>query len=53
MADAALDQVEYEEFAARHIARGRSILGLFPATPASRAEYDTWVAAGRPELPEN
>jgi regulator of RNase E activity RraA len=53
VADAALDQVEYEEFAARHIARGRSILGLFPATAASRAEYDTWVAASRPDLPEN
>ena len=46
----ALDAVEYEAFAALHIARGRSILGLFPATPASRAEYDNWVAAGRPSL---
>ncbi|TFW32906.1 dimethylmenaquinone methyltransferase [Massilia horti] len=46
----ALDAVEYEEFAAQHIARGRSILGLFPATMESRAEYDTWVAAGRPPL---
>lgn len=50
VADAALDAVEYEDFAARHIARGRSIFGLFPATPDSRAEYDTWVAAGRPEM---
>ncbi|MCG2621398.1 ribonuclease activity regulator RraA [Arthrobacter sp. I2-34] len=50
VADEALDAVEYEEFAARHIANGRSIFGLFPATPQSRAEYDEWVAAGRPEV---
>lgn len=50
VADEALDAVEYEEFAALHIARGRSIFGLFPATAASREEYDTWVAAGRPPI---
>ncbi|GHT80460.1 ribonuclease activity regulator RraA [Betaproteobacteria bacterium] len=50
VAERALDAVEYEAFAALHIARGRSIFGLFPATPASRAEYDQWVAAGRPAL---
>ena len=50
VADESLDAVEYEEFAALHIVRGRSILGLFPATPESRAEYDDWVAAGRPAL---
>jgi len=33
-----------------HIARGRPILGLFPATPESRKEYEQWVAAGRPAL---
>ncbi len=41
---------EYEQFAAQHIARGRSIFGLFPATPASKAEYDAWVTQGRPSL---
>jgi len=46
----ALDAAEYEEFAALHIARGRPILGLFPATPESRKEYEQWVAAGRPAL---
>lgn len=46
----ALDAVEYEEFAAQNIALGRPILGLFPATAQSRAEYDQWVAAGRPPL---
>jgi regulator of RNase E activity RraA len=50
VADEALAAVEYEAFAARHLALGRSIFGLFPATPESRAEYDAWVAAGRPEL---
>lgn len=50
VADEALDAVEYEEFAALHIANGRSIFGLFPATAKSRAEYDEWVAAGRPEV---
>jgi len=50
VAEQALDTFEYEEFAAKHIARGRSIFGLFPATPESRVEYDKWVAAGRPEL---
>jgi hypothetical protein len=33
-----------------HIQRGRSIFGLFPATPESRLEYEDWVAAGRPAL---
>ena len=42
--------VDYEVFAAAHIARGRSIFGLFPATAESRQEYERWVAAGRPSL---
>ena len=50
IAEEALDAAEYEQFAEQHIARGRSIFGLFPATPESRKEYDGWVAAGRPPL---
>ena len=50
IADEALDAVEYEEFAALNIALGRSIFGLFPATPESRQEYERWVSAGRPSL---
>lgn len=46
----AADQTAYEEFAALELRRGRSLFGLFPATPESRLEYDTWVAAGRPGL---
>lgn len=50
VADEAFAAAEYEAFAAAHIARGRSIFGLFPATPESRVEYAQWVAAGRPAL---
>jgi regulator of RNase E activity RraA len=48
VADEALAAVQYEEFAALEIARGRSILEVFPATAQSRDEYEIWVAAGRP-----
>lgn len=41
---------DYEVFVAAHLKRGRSIFGLFPATAASRGEYEHWVAAGRPPL---
>jgi len=50
VADEAFAAVQYEEFAAAHLRRGRSIFGLFPATPESKAEYERWVAAGRPSL---
>ena len=50
LVDECLDATDYETFVAAHVRRGRSILGLFPATPESRAEYDQWVAAGRPSL---
>jgi regulator of RNase E activity RraA len=41
---------DYEMFVAAHIRRGRSIFGLFPPTPASLSEYESWVANGRPNL---
>ena len=41
---------DYEAFVAMHIRRGRSIFGLFPATPESTAEYQIWVKAGRRTL---
>ncbi|QDL37372.1 ribonuclease activity regulator RraA [Rhodoferax sediminis] len=41
---------DYEAFVSMHIRRGRSIFGLFPATPESTQEYQRWVAAGRPAL---
>ena len=46
----AANSAEYEVFVAAHLRRGRSIFGLFPATAASRDEFDKWVAAGRPPL---
>jgi regulator of RNase E activity RraA len=50
VADEAFAAVQYEEFAAAHLRRGRSIFGLFPATAESKAEYERWVAAGRPSF---
>ena len=52
VADDAIDAVEYEAFAELQIAHGRSIFEVFPATEASRREYDAWAAAGRPVLEE-
>ena len=45
----ARDTEAYEQFAATRVAAGRSIFGLFPATEASRREYERWAAAGRPD----
>jgi regulator of RNase E activity RraA len=50
VAEEAFAAVQYEEFVAAHLRRGRPIFGLFPATAESRAEYERWVAAGRPDL---
>lgn len=33
---------DYEVFAAAKVAEGRSIFGLFPATPESRNEFEAW-----------
>jgi len=49
VAEECLDVAAYEAFVSRELKRGRSIFDLFPATPESRAEYDAWVAQGRPE----
>lgn len=45
----AAEAAAYEVFVAARLREGRSIFGLFPATAESRAEYETWVAAGRPQ----
>ena len=50
VAEEAFAAVEYEEFVTAHLRRGRSIFGLFPATSDSKAEYDRWVATGRPSI---
>jgi regulator of RNase E activity RraA len=50
VAEEAFAAVEYEQFVAAQLKRGRSIFGLFPATVESKAEYERWVAAGRPPV---
>ena len=50
VAGEAAANADYEVFVAAHLRHGRSIFGLFPATAQSRAEYEQWVAAGRPPL---
>lgn len=49
VAEECADVADFEAFVAREIRRGRSLFGLFPATPESRAQYQEWVAQGRPE----
>ncbi|WP_322061842.1 ribonuclease activity regulator RraA [Paraburkholderia sp. J63] len=46
----ALESEEYETFAAWHIERGHSLIGMFPASPESRVAYERWLRAGRPPL---
>lgn len=48
VAEECVGVADFEVFVAREIRRGRSIFGLFPATPESRAQYEAWVAQGRP-----
>lgn len=48
VAEAAFEQTQYELFVETQIPRGRPLYGLFPGTTESRADYDRWVAAGRP-----
>jgi hypothetical protein len=33
---------QYDTFAAEEVARGRSIVGLYPPTDASRLEFERW-----------
>lgn len=39
---------DYEEFVGHELSKGRSLLGLFPATAESTQEFEAWVAAGKP-----
>jgi regulator of RNase E activity RraA len=38
----ALEQTRYDTFAAEEIERGRTVIGLYPATDASRADFALW-----------
>jgi regulator of RNase E activity RraA len=42
IAQEAYESTQYDTFAAEEVARGRSIVGLYPATDASRAEFQRW-----------
>jgi regulator of RNase E activity RraA len=50
VASEAAKVARYEEFVDMHIARGRSIFGLFPATEASWREYEDWLKQGKPTI---
>ena len=45
----ALAATEYEEYEELRIQQGKSILGLFPATPESLEDFENWKAAGKPD----
>lgn len=46
IAEEAWIQTQYDSFAADEIARGRSVIGLYPATPESRAQFERWQEDG-------
>ncbi len=48
VATKALAATEYEEYAELRIQQGKSIFGLFPATPESLEDFEDWKAAGKP-----
>jgi regulator of RNase E activity RraA len=43
IAEDAFEQTRYDAFAAHEIARGRSVIGLYPATDQSRSDYQRWL----------
>lgn len=47
VAEGAIGIVEYDEFVESKLAEGRSLIGLYPATPESRQEYEVWRKARR------
>jgi regulator of RNase E activity RraA len=47
IARAAFDQSRYDTFAAQEIARGASVIGLYPSTDASRGRFAAWQAGQR------
>ena len=42
IADDAPDQERYEQFARQEVSKGRSIIGLYPASDESRSDYEKW-----------
>ena len=49
VAEAGWEQERLERFIAREVARGRSIVGVYPPNDKTRAAYRAWVEAGEPE----
>ena len=47
VAEDAFEQSRYDEFAAQEIARGRTVIGLYPPTDQSRADYRQWTDRAR------
>jgi regulator of RNase E activity RraA len=45
IAEEAFEQTRYDTFAAEEVARGRSVIGLYPATDQSRDDYQAWLKA--------
>ena len=44
VAEEACAQTAYEDFVQEEVMKGRSIIGLYPATAESRREFETWQA---------
>jgi regulator of RNase E activity RraA len=42
IANEAHEMAQCDTFAAEEVARGRAVVGLYPATDASRAEFERW-----------
>jgi regulator of RNase E activity RraA len=49
VAEGAVEQDRYERFVQIRVKQGAPVLGMYPATEASLADYRTWVEAGEPE----
>jgi len=49
VAEGAGEQERYERFVQIRVKQGAPVLGMYPPTDASRAEYRKWVEAGEPE----
>jgi regulator of RNase E activity RraA len=44
--DEAVEMTAYEDFVTEEV-KGRAVIGLYPATPETRAEFETWRKANR------
>jgi regulator of RNase E activity RraA len=49
IAQSAARKEDIETFIALEISRGRSVMGLYPPDAITLNQYESWVAAGRPE----